>query len=331
MLTRFLIVVALILVLLSAAVAFMVNVGEAPYEGELKPLSTEGRTIENNLRESLETLTIKVGARSMNRSGTLEKAAVELENRLRTMGYDPDLQSFPAKGREVRNLIVDVTNGGSRAEVVLIGAHYDTYRASPGAHSSGASVAVLLEIARLMKGKTLPFTLRLAFLVNGEPPYEGTQASGAVNYAQTMEREGGRIRFALLLDSLGYFSDEPGSQDFPFPLSLAYPGEANFLTAFGTLDQRVVVRDFIALWNRRCQFPVEGGSMPLWFPGMPRGDHAAFDSQGFASIVLSDTGSYRHSDSGTNYDLHTRLDYERLTRIVEGLIKIIPDMAQLGA
>lgn len=331
MVARFLIAVAIILVALSTAVVYMVNVGDAPYEGQLQPLSEEEQLIEGNLREALEHFTLQVGARSMNRSGTMEKAVLEIESRLHQLGYDPDLQNFPAKGREATNVIVDVVNGGARADVVLIGAHYDTYRSSPGAHSSGASVAALLEIARIMKGKKLPFTLRLAFLANGEQPYTGTQDSGAVVYAQSTEREGGKIRFALLLDSLGYFSDAPGSQDFPFPLSMAYPGEANFLTVFGSLDQRTAVREFIALWNRRCQFPIEGGSMPTWFPGMTHGDQVAFDSQGFPAVLLSDTGKYRHTDSETNYDLHTRLDYARLARVVQAIVKITPELHKLGA
>lgn len=330
MIVRFLIVVALLLVAVTGGIVHMFEVGEAPYVGPFQALTPAERVIEPHLRENLEFFTLQIGARSLNRAGTLDKAAEEIEHRLRRMGYDPKAQEFTASGRAVHNIIVDHPTSRKSGKVVLVGTHYDSYRSSPGAHANGTAVVALLEIARIMKGKSVPFRLRFAFLVNGEQPYQGTRDSGAVNYAQFAEREGENISFALLIDSLGYFSDEPGSQHFPFPMSMGYPGEANFLTAFGAVDERETVRRFTEAWNRTCKFPLESGSLPFWFPGVPTGDHAAFSSQDIPALLLSDTGTYRHKDSGTRYDLHTRIDYPRLARVVKGIADVIPSLAGVG-
>jgi len=329
MVVRILIVFALVLIAIGAGIAHMFDVGQAPYAGSFQPLSPAEKTIEPNLRASLEFFTLQIGARSLNRDGTLDKAADEIDNRLRRLGYDPAEQTFTASGRKVRNLVVDHPGNTTASKVVLLGTHYDTYRGSPGAHANGSAVVALLEVARLMKGKSLPFKLRFVFLANGEIPYYGTQNSGAVNYAQFAEREGEQISFALLLDSLGYFADEPNSQRFPWPMSVGYPSEANFLVAFSGLDDRETVRRFSEAWNRACQFPLEAGSLPFWFPGALAGDHEAFASQNVPTLLLSDTGTYRHSDSGTSYDLHTPIDFKRLARVVQGIADVIPALGSI--
>ena len=55
--------------------------------------------------------------------------------------------------------VIATRPGGARE--VVIGAHYDSVSAGPGANDNGSGTAVLLELARATAGRVYPFTLRL--------------------------------------------------------------------------------------------------------------------------------------------------------------------------
>jgi len=78
-----------------------------------------------------------------------ERAAADLvAQRLRDLGLSPSLTDVPlANGRTSRN--VEVSIGGGPVEI-LLGAHLDTFRTSPGADDNASGVAILLEYARLL-------------------------------------------------------------------------------------------------------------------------------------------------------------------------------------
>ncbi len=60
--------------------------------------------------------------------------------------------------RQATNVIA-TRSGGERQ--VVVGAHYDSVSAGPGANDNGSGTAVLLELARVTAGRAYPFTLRL--------------------------------------------------------------------------------------------------------------------------------------------------------------------------
>ena len=52
---------------------------------------------------------------------------------------------------------------GENPGIILIGAHMDSKPPSPGANDNGSGVAVVLELARVLKDTTPPYTVRFAF------------------------------------------------------------------------------------------------------------------------------------------------------------------------
>ena len=79
------------------------------------------------------------------------------------MGYKIDRQSFAVtgfEGIECNNLIAEVLGREKPDEIVLVGAHYDSARGTPGANDNGTGVAALLEIANQMRGKQFARTIR---------------------------------------------------------------------------------------------------------------------------------------------------------------------------
>ena len=82
-------------------------------------------------------------------------ARERLVARLAEFGYEVEVQDAPAfkdrRGQlKVHNVLVTLP-GEDPSGVVLLNAHYDSVRSGPGASDDGVGVAVLLEVARMLK------------------------------------------------------------------------------------------------------------------------------------------------------------------------------------
>jgi carboxypeptidase Q len=96
-----------------------------------------------------------------------------------------------------RNVIADLP-GRDPKEVVLIGAHYDSWDVAQGADDDGTGVAAVLEAARILKslGVTPRRTIRFAFFSGEEEATLGSRA-----YVVAHEKELDSHRAVLIMDS----------------------------------------------------------------------------------------------------------------------------------
>ena len=86
---------------------------------------------------------------------------VRLEVNLSARFYDDSLEGT--------NILAEIPGGRKSDEVVMMGAHFDSWHAGTGATDNGAGSAVVLEVARILRALSLPMdrTVRLA-LWDGE-------------------------------------------------------------------------------------------------------------------------------------------------------------------
>lgn len=97
---------------------------------------------------------VDVLARSPREAGTGEElaAADHVASVLRGLGLHPADEDVPlANGRTSRNVFVSF---GSGPVEILLGAHIDSVRGSPGADDNASGVAILLEYARMLDAGT---------------------------------------------------------------------------------------------------------------------------------------------------------------------------------
>src|SRR5205085_11792136 len=114
-------------------------------------------------------------------------------------------------------------------EILIVGAHYDSVFGSPGANDNGSGVAGLLALALRFAGKPCGQTLRFVAFVNEEPPYFQTAEMGSFVYAKRCKERGDPIAAMISLETIGYFSDAPKSQNYPAAgLGFFYPSKGNF-------------------------------------------------------------------------------------------------------
>ena len=227
------------------ALRYMTAVPGKPHRGALPPLTAE----EAALAASLERHIATIAAREHNVAhyDELEKVARYIETALASLGYAVGRQEFLADGKPVRNIDVAVEPAGQRADpdVIVVGAHYDSVVGSPGANDNASGAAAVIELARLLRDLdgVGAKRIRLALFVNEEPPYFRTEAMGSLHYARALARHNERVVAMYSLETIGFYSSEPGSQVYPVPFGLIFPDRGDFIAFVGMMGSRPLVRE----------------------------------------------------------------------------------------
>jgi Zn-dependent M28 family amino/carboxypeptidase len=230
----------------------------------------------------------------------------------------------------VSNLEADVAGGARAREVVVVGAHYDTAAGGPGAADNASGVAALLAIARsLTASKLAPArTLRFVAFVNEEPPYFWNPEMGSLVYAKACKARGDDVVAMLSLETLGYFRDDAGSQKYPPIVSWFYPDRGDFIAFVGNLGSRSVVREAIATFRGAVRFPSEGAALPSFVTGVGWSDQWSFWQVGYPGVMVTDTAPFRNPHYHQMSDTPDTLDYDRLSRVTEGLVAVVKKLAE---
>jgi len=280
-----------------------------------------------SLRRDLEELSTLVGERSTARPRGLERAAGWIEERLASLGLAVSRQEYEADGVTVANLEVQRTGRDRPGEIVVVGAHYDSVRGSPGANDNASGVAAALALAEAFADRTPARTLRFVFFVNREAPHFRTDAMGSLVYARRCERRGEDVVAMLSLDSLAYYDDAEDSQHLPAAVALFYPSRGDFLAVVGDRASGDLVDEVEALLEESGPVPVESGSAPGDWPGIGWSDHWAFWQCGYPAVVVTDTGDFRDPEYHRWADTPGRLDVSDLASVVEALERAIAGLA----
>jgi len=286
----------------------------------------------------------------------LRQAEQWLIARLGDLGYQPETQDVPRPRRLAnltppdaptpRNIWVDLpatiqpptadaeTPGQpgdatkdapeANAGPIVVMAHLDAVRGSPGVDDNATGVAALLELAAVLRDRDRRRPIRLLFTTLEEVGLVGAEHHVRQTILPAIARGHPRVSGALSVDMIGYYSDEPGSQRSPLeaiPGLVEVPDRGDFLALVGLSAHRaftgalahamrqaqpeapVVVADFFA-------FPV---------PDIMRSDHARFLAVGLPGAMLTDTANFRNPHYHKPTDTIDTIDHERYTRAVRQL------------
>jgi Zn-dependent M28 family amino/carboxypeptidase len=154
-------------------------------------------------------------------------------------------------------------------EIVLVGAHYDSARGTPGANDNGSGLAALFEIARQLRGKPFPRTIRFVAFANEEPPYfQRDGKMGSWVYAKACRARGDNLKAVLSLETLGYYSDAPNSQKYPPLLASFYPNTGNFLGIVSNPQSRPLLIETVKALKKHCEVDVQSAALPEQLQGV---------------------------------------------------------------
>src|SRR5512143_229191 len=87
----------------------------------------------SSLRRDVTVLAREIGVRSYRDRDRLQKAADYISLRLASFGYAVSRQPFQFRGNTYDNLIAELRGSTSPEKILIIGAHFDTVRTTPGA------------------------------------------------------------------------------------------------------------------------------------------------------------------------------------------------------
>jgi Zn-dependent M28 family amino/carboxypeptidase len=311
-----------------AIVLYMTAMPGKSFSGALVPLTTEETEIKTNLIRHVSYLAAEIGERNVIAYEPLQKTAQYIEDNLKKFEYEVKSQEYVVQMRKVRNLIAEIPGRARANEIVVIGAHYDTVYDCPGADDNSSGVAALLELARLLKDSHPARTVRFVAFVNEEPPWFQTDDMGSLVYAEQAHKLKENIVAAISIETIGMYSDAEGSQQYPAGFKSLYPSKGNFIAFIGNLGSRGLVRDAVHSFRASTKFPSEGSAVPAAIPGVGWSDHWSFWQEGYPAIMVTDTAIFRNPNYHQPTDKPDTLDYDRMARVVHGLVSVVRDLGK---
>lgn len=294
----------------------------------LPPLTAAETALAASLEEDVRALSVEIGVRNLQEPAALGRAAAWVEASFSAAGYSVEREAYEVAGAEVMNLFVELPGGDLAEETVVVGAHYDSAEATPGADDNASGMAALLALARSFAGSPRRRTIRFVAFVNEEPPYFQTDSMGSLVHARGMAAAGERVTAMLSLETMAFFRDEGGTQSYPFPLSLFFPDTGTFLAFVGDYGSRDLLHRAVATFRDGSTLPTEGACLPGDMPGVDWSDHWSFWQAGYPGIMVTDTAPFRNPHYHEATDLPGELDYGRLARAVVGLERVVDDLAE---
>lgn len=276
------------------------------------------------LRGHVVTLAETIGERAAHQPRRQRRARDYVVRRLREMGYQPRTLRYTSKwmgsfknGTPFDNVLAVLPGEGG--EVFVVGAHYDTTTGTPGADDNASGVAVMLETARLLKSKKLPFGVHFVAFGTEEPPAFGTRNMGSSHYARRLRKAEAKVRGMISLEMLGYYNPQRGSQLYPPFMHLFYPSHGDYLSVVGNWRSRGLLRWFLKGWRGATDFPVHGALLPGVLSNLALSDQLNFWTEGYPALMLSDTAFYRNPYYHQSTDKPDTLDYEKMAVVTRAL------------
>jgi Zn-dependent M28 family amino/carboxypeptidase len=264
----------------------------------------------------------------------LEEAARYIEKVLQGEGYAIRRQEYRAGGQKVRNIEVSVAKLEAHkkpARIFIVGAHYDSAPGAPGANRSDetSGTAAVLELARLLKDMrpSQGTEVKFVFFVNEEPPWFEGEEMGSMQHARQLHDDGQKVEGALVLETIGWYSQRRNSQKLPPGMEGRYPDTGNFIAFVGTLESSRRVQDALSAFRAASNFPAHGLAAPAYVQGVTFSDHSSYKRFGYPAIMITDTAFMRYPYYHTAEDTPDKVDYDSTARVVQGLARTITALA----
>ena len=208
-----------------------------------------------------------------------KKMPVTLEIDVRNSFHDADLDAF--------NVVADIPGTNKADELVMLGAHFDSWHTATGATDNAAGSAVMMEAMRILKATGLPLrrTVRLALWTGEENGLLGSRAYVTEHFAdrRTLVTKPAHAKFS------GYFNVDNGTGAIR---GLYLQGNEPIAPIF-----RAWMEPFANMGMTTLAIRNTGGT-----------DHQAFDQVGLPGFqFIQDEVEYSSRTHHSNMDVYDRL------------------------
>lgn len=244
------------------------------------------------MRAHIEKLAGEIGVRH---GGSRQERAASEYVRQQLLSYGYTVTKVPVELPDKKTSINILTElPGDTPRVLLVGAHIDSYGAAPGANDNASGIAVMLEVARLLRDIKPNYTLIFAGFCAEEhlrrgDAYHHFGSRAMAKDTALLQRLAGMVS----LDMVGYGT----------VLRIDNQGWAS--------DRR---RDEIGGIARAMGLPARVGR------SKPQSDHEAFERRHISAAYLH---WERYPAYHTRADVPARIQSERLRRTAELMIRFL--------
>ena len=305
---------------------YMMSMPGKSYTGPLPELSESEKKLQEALKAHINKVAVNIGERNMWHLSKLNEAADYIQKTWEAQGFTVKKHVYQVENKDFYNLYIDIPGTNLKDEMIIVGAHYDSVYASPGANDNGTGVASILELSNFFKDKKQKRTLRFVAFTNEEPPMYFSKFMGSIEFVKSILTEKNKIKAMISIETIGCYDDKPNSQIYPFFFKLWYPDKGNFIAFISNMYSRKLVRRTLGVFRKTTKFPSEGIAAPSFIPGIAWSDQWAFWRYGIPGIMITDTALFRYRYYHTDQDTPDKINYDGFTRVVLGIEKVIEDL-----
>ncbi len=287
--------------------------------------------LSDRLFQHVDMLADVIGVRHLDKPGTMAAASGYIEQQLSGSGLTVEKECYEVGSYSTHNLVTSIPGDKRADEIIVLGAHYDSVRESPGADDNASAVAVLIEVARLLKKHQPTRTIRFVAFTCEEAPYFNLGQMGSQHHARQSRQRGDNIIGMLCLEMMGYYRDEPGSQTLPPGIpkwaSWAFPSTADFLAAIGNPMSWKLCWQFRRGFKQASRFPLFSVCLPEKIQEIRRSDNSSFWDCGYPALMLTDTSFLRSPHYHQPSDTPDTLNYARMSHVTIGVAQAVRRLA----
>jgi Zn-dependent M28 family amino/carboxypeptidase len=221
------------------------------------------------------------------------------------------------------NIVAEKRGVINPEEVVLVACHLDAFYA--GADDNTSAVAAMLEIARAAQDFSFARTIRFVAFDLEEYGSVGSTRYILAGYADD-------VQSAVVMDLIGYASNEPGSQDPVFGVQV--PDVGDYLFVIGNGNSNDVTQQVVNLAHTSGLAKTVGILAPqsgnfFLSSVFMRSDHGLLWYNGIPAVFFTDGANFRNPNYHKPSDLPETLNRDFLvanTKIIAATVAIQADI-----
>ncbi len=241
-------------------------------------------------------------------TGNARAAAEAIFRHFAEAGVAVHTEEFVSGGVTVSNVIATIPGRVSPNQVVIVGAHYDSFArtqyltTAPGADDNASGTAGVMELARILAGRAFDFTIRLVAFAAEE-----TGLNGSRDYAVRARQRGEQVVGMLDLDMIAFVDRAPEDVDVT----------ANPASTW-------LVDNYVSLAAAYTGLPVR----KIVDASSRSSDHAPFWDQGYSAVEIIEDVPLANPYYHTTEDRFGTLNMGFATDVVRTTLAVAATLAQ---
>lgn len=277
------------------------------------------------IERDLRTITKTERSRNYRNIETLNFVAQYIYDELSKSCDSVYFQPYMVEGYEYKNVIGII--GGGKEEKIVIGAHYDVAGKQEGADDNASGVTGLLELARLFSKEPPSQQVELIAYTLEEPPFFRTEFMGSFIHAKSLHDRGEDIKGMICLEMIGYFSDEPHSQEYPVPaLKKIYGNKGDYITVVQKAGGGKFSKQFGRLMKKQNLLKTQTFKAPAKLQGVDFSDHLNYWKFDYSAVMITNTAFYRNKNYHKPTDTMETLDLNRMALVIDEVFLAVKEL-----